>query len=112
MRIERPVLRAALMRADAMSTRFGWDSIVRRCDDWDEDERQSDAEQHPRAGEKPEVEIAVHIGHLIHRDRREDRAGHDQVFWLDPARHRPPTNIITRVTRPPGERARPAQVAV
>ena len=74
--IEPPVLRAALMSADAMSTRFAG-ILIRRGDDRDEDERQSDAKHHAGAGKKPEVEIAVHVGQLIHRDGAEDRADHD-----------------------------------
>jgi hypothetical protein len=59
--IEPPVLRAALMSADAVYPVW-WNPIIRRCNDWDEDERQSDAKHHAGAGKKPEVDIAVYVG--------------------------------------------------
>ena len=45
-------------------------------------ERQSDAQQHPRPRHEPEAEIAVHVGHAVHRERDQHRAGDDQVFGL------------------------------
>jgi hypothetical protein len=43
---------------------------------------QADTEQHARPRHEPEAEIAVHVGHAVHRERDENSAGDDQIFGL------------------------------
>ena len=58
------------------------DSVVGCGHDRHEDERQSDAPQHSRPRHAPEAEIAVYVGHALHGERDEHRAGDYLVFGL------------------------------
>ncbi len=63
--------------------RAGRKAVVGCGNDRNKDQRQSDAEQHPRARHEPEVEIAIHIGHVVHRKRDQHCSDGNQVFGLD-----------------------------
>jgi hypothetical protein len=60
----------------------GGNAVVGRCHDRHENQWQGDTEQHARPRDEPEAEIAVHVGHAVHRERDENSAGDDQIFGL------------------------------
>src|SRR5262249_60604632 len=83
MPIEPPVLRAALIKAEAWSVLSGgmpwYDAVVTET----KIRGTPTPNHHPGAREEPEAEIAVDIGQRIQRERDDHCPGDDQVFRLN-----------------------------
>ena len=68
----------------------GWNAVVRCGDDRQEDQRRFHDEQHPRAREEPEVELAVHGGQIVHGERDDHPPATIRCFgWCPYQKSRP-----------------------